>query len=794
MLYGPRGLLNLNRARRRRDAKGQILVLFTLAIIVLMACAAIVIDLGLLRSDSARLQNALDAGALAAAQKLPANSSNYNTVLSTGTSYAQANFPGLPTLDSSFRCIIGADQTTGQPRLVDMPTVCNVPANSAWVCTAVLCWAPCNPATRSTDVCNTVVLKDSVTRGYGFGRAVGVDSGSTGTMQAAACTGPCGPTQPLDAALIIDRTQSMSGLTDTLIAGANAVLQAYDPTLQHIALGLLGPSSLVEACSSGAMGRVLVDAPSAPAIAGSTTANVQSASNASAGATSLVINKPTSTASGNLLVAGISYSGGSNTTITPPTGWNLIRRTDNSTNIGMASYYKVAGGGEPTSYSWTLSSATRASGGIMRYTGVNTSDPINASAGNSGNITATPRNASSATMNTTVNNTAIVGFYAIGNRTTFSPPTVTPTRTERFDSQHANAAGPTIEGVTSTDTTAGNLAADSATPGANGQYVTQRIAINPPPFDSYNIAYPTTNPPYSDTFLRDNMARWIPVGLTGSTNADINEAYRNSDGSVNSSSLIARAIQCADENHNDLFMGTDQASPFDFATAYLKGNSAMAGHARSGVPTGIIFETDGTPQTQNYTCAQAQAAATKAKNAGIEVFTIGYFASNGPNQNCPDTSGTWAGKKVIQSLAAMATNSSTTSASACDANENTDGDHFYCTPDAANIVQIFRAAALALASGTRLVQLYPRPEVTSLSDSAGALAGGNSITITGRYLSEAYQVSFGSWNATSFTVLSDTSIRVTVPPATAAGTVHVVVSTPGGSSATVNADRYTYNP
>jgi Flp pilus assembly protein TadG len=81
MLNGPRGILNLARARDRKDgARGQIMVLFTLVIVLLMVLAAVVIDAGLLRTDSARLQNALDAGALAAAQSLPANNANVATV------------------------------------------------------------------------------------------------------------------------------------------------------------------------------------------------------------------------------------------------------------------------------------------------------------------------------------------------------------------------------------------------------------------------------------------------------------------------------------------------------------------------------------------------------------------------------------------------------------------------------------------------------------------------------------------------------------------------------------------
>jgi hypothetical protein len=140
----------------------------------------------------------------------------------------------------------------------------------------------------------------------------------------------------------------------------------------------------------------------------------------------------------------------------------------------------------------------------------------------------------------------------------------------------------------------------------------------------------------------------------------------------------------------------------------------------------------------------------------------------------------------------MATNSATTSTTACDADENTDGDHFYCTPLASQISSVFRAAALALASGSRLVQLYPQPIVTSVSGSGGS-AGGTAVSISGQFFTEAYSVTFGGVAATSFTVNSDTSITAISPPHPA-GTVDIQVSTPGGSSNITGADQYTYGP
>ncbi|WP_456791499.1 IPT/TIG domain-containing protein [Bradyrhizobium sp. USDA 4506] len=84
------------------------------------------------------------------------------------------------------------------------------------------------------------------------------------------------------------------------------------------------------------------------------------------------------------------------------------------------------------------------------------------------------------------------------------------------------------------------------------------------------------------------------------------------------------------------------------------------------------------------------------------------------------------------------------------------------------------------------------PTVTSLSPTSGPEAGGTVVTISGTNLANASAVKFGASAATSFTVNSATSLIATAPAGT--GVVDVVVTTPGGTSATSAADQYTYAP
>jgi len=84
----------------------------------------------------------------------------------------------------------------------------------------------------------------------------------------------------------------------------------------------------------------------------------------------------------------------------------------------------------------------------------------------------------------------------------------------------------------------------------------------------------------------------------------------------------------------------------------------------------------------------------------------------------------------------------------------------------------------------------PVPTVTSILPSSGPAAGGTTVTITGSGFSGASQVRFGTVAASSFTVNSATQITALSPAGS--GIVHMRVTTPGGISATSNADRFTY--
>ena len=68
--------LAANLDRERSGERGQVLVLFTIMIVVIMLFASIVIDVGMLRNNRQILVNSVDAAALAGGSKMPVDGCN----------------------------------------------------------------------------------------------------------------------------------------------------------------------------------------------------------------------------------------------------------------------------------------------------------------------------------------------------------------------------------------------------------------------------------------------------------------------------------------------------------------------------------------------------------------------------------------------------------------------------------------------------------------------------------------------------------------------------------------------
>jgi hypothetical protein len=94
-------------------------------------------------------------------------------------------------------------------------------------------------------------------------------------------------------------------------------------------------------------------------------------------------------------------------------------------------------------------------------------------------------------------------------------------------------------------------------------------------------------------------------------------------------------------------------------------------------------------------------------------------------------------------------------------------------------------------SGIKVYTYDAGPTITSLSSKTGSINGGARFNITGTNFVSVQSVKFGTTTAASFTVTSSIKIVVTTP-AHAAGTVHVTVTTPGGTTPTTTLNKYTF--
>ena len=88
---------------------------------------------------------------------------------------------------------------------------------------------------------------------------------------------------------------------------------------------------------------------------------------------SLAIPQPAGLTANDVMIASIAVQP-STATVTPPTGWTLIRRTNqtSATTNSLLVYQKVATGAEPAEYEWSVSGVDFAVGGIQAFFNVDT--------------------------------------------------------------------------------------------------------------------------------------------------------------------------------------------------------------------------------------------------------------------------------------------------------------------------------------------------------------------------------------------------------------------------------------
>lgn len=129
------------------------------------------------------------------------------------------------------------------------------------------------------------------------------------------------------------------------------------------------------------------------------------------GSTSIVLNKPTGTVDGDVMLAMLyieDASGDPPTGLTAPSGWTKLQSAIANSSFWMAVYYKIAAS-EGSSYTWSWTPAAYTSGHIGSWSGCHATTPVDASAMGTATTGSTVTYPS---VTTSVTDTHIVGLVS----------------------------------------------------------------------------------------------------------------------------------------------------------------------------------------------------------------------------------------------------------------------------------------------------------------------------------------------------------------------------------------------
>ncbi len=198
---------------------------------------------------------------------------------------------------------------------------------------------------------------------------------------------------------------------------------------------------------------------------------------------------------------------------------------------------------------------------------------------------------------------------------------------------------------------------------------------------------------------------------------------------------------------------------------------------------GTIYASDNLALVQ-ITVPAAPSVTSSSLSGAIPKGTSGTFTLTGTNLAGATAVDYLQGGNVVQQLVPISSSSTSVTASypttlskgTYDIEVTTDGG----------------TSALNTAVTITISDPIPQvPVVTSLTTSTSSSLGGGFTIIGGYNFTGATAVHFGTVAATSITVLSGQQISATIPPGVV-GTVDVTVTGPGGTSAKVPADHFTY--
>jgi len=190
-------------------------------------------------------------------------------------------------------------------------------------------------------------------------------------------------------------------------------------------------------------------------------------------ARTLTIPTPAGTAAGDVTLAAVAVRGSA--AITQPAGWTLIRTDKAGTYLEQALFSRVAGAGEPPSFTWSFSASVPAAGGIFDYQGVSTVTPVGPAAGTG--TTSTTSSIVAPSVTTTAPGALVIGMFSIGGSNSVTPPAGMTEHGEAASTAGSNHV--TWEGCDFTPSAAGATGTKTAKASTAHPNIGALVALNP---------------------------------------------------------------------------------------------------------------------------------------------------------------------------------------------------------------------------------------------------------------------------------------------------------------------------
>ena len=324
------------------------------------------------------------------------------------------------------------------------------------------------------------------------------------------------------------------------------------------------------------------------------------------GSNSLTINKPSGVSNGDLLLAHITFEkgsdAGSDAQITP-SGWTLVRRNNRGTDIGQAIFRRVVADAvtEPASYTWNFNNSPKVVGGILRYSGVDTSNPIIASSGNTGDsstLTA-PSVASEA-------NSMLLALFGLKKKdTSMSTPTG---MTERYLFQNPNDVRIKAADQLGPADPTGNRVSNA---GSGDKWVAQLVALRPAS-NVLTIAKPAGTV-QDDVMIASIGVRPSSTTITAPSGWTLVRRMDNGSGTSNSLAVYRRVAGASE--------------PASYTWTVSGNNYAVGGiQSFSGIDTASPIDVENGQTTPNGTTHTTPSVTTTV--AGAILVTSHTYSSN----------------------------------------------------------------------------------------------------------------------------------------------------------------------